>query len=297
MLVLQQKAGHGTPGHLCLTGCAATYHGEMAKKRKARRLGVSDIPLIQIETVGQNEEEGNENKNVVKDNEKNDKIMRRQSTGNMKKLQDLIAGLQVTEASTPARRQSYNQERRLSVYRRLVQSKEPDHLQGAFSLVASHNFDQFLKKIGTGPLSLNMVMRASVILTITKTPDEHWEIGFETGIKAKSVVGYSTCNRKMTKNKFLEGVPKPELVDDWDQRLVVTTLSLDQVAKKLILIQTAEKDQRFCLDSKITFNVAPDDTDKIIATYEIDGVKAERMFRRQTQPSLALGRARRHSVI
>ena len=64
----------------------------MAKKRKARRLGVSDIPLIQIETVGQNEEEGNENKNVVKDNEKNDKIMRRQSTGNMKKLQDLIAG-------------------------------------------------------------------------------------------------------------------------------------------------------------------------------------------------------------
>ena len=84
-----------------------------------------------------------------------------------------------------------------------------------------------------------------------QTPDEHWEIGFETGIKAKSVVGYSTCNRKMTKNKFLEGVPKPELVDDWDQRLVVTTLSLDQVAKKLILIQTAEKDQvkiriRYC---------------------------------------------------
>ena len=57
------------------------------------------------------------------------------------------------------------------------------------------------------------------------------------------MVGYSTCNRKMTQNKFLEGVPKPELVDDWDQRLVVTTLSLDRVGKKIILVQVAEKDQ------------------------------------------------------
>ena len=63
---------------------------------------------------------------------------------------------------------SYSKERRLSVYKKLVQSKEPDHLQGTFSLVTSHNFDQFLRKIGTGPLSLNMVMRASVLLTIVK---------------------------------------------------------------------------------------------------------------------------------
>ena len=27
MVCLQHSAGHGMPGHLCLTGCAATYHG------------------------------------------------------------------------------------------------------------------------------------------------------------------------------------------------------------------------------------------------------------------------------
>ena len=47
----------------------------------------------------------------------------------------------------------------------------------------------------------------------------------------------------MTQNKFLEGVPKPELLDDWDQRLVVTTLIRDRVARKITLLQVAEKDQ------------------------------------------------------
>ena len=47
----------------------------------------------------------------------------------------------------------------------------------------------------------------------------------------------------MTQNKFLEGVPRPELVDDWDQRMLVTTLLLEGEAKRIILIQVAEKDQ------------------------------------------------------
>ena len=60
----------------------------MTKRRisKARRLGVFDLPIIQIDTVGQNEEEGNDKRNVVQDNDKNEKKKRRQSTGNMKKL-------------------------------------------------------------------------------------------------------------------------------------------------------------------------------------------------------------------
>ena len=47
----------------------------------------------------------------------------------------------------------------------------------------------------------------------------------------------------MTQNKFLEGVPKPELVDDWDQRMLVTTPLLEREAKRITLIQVAEKDQ------------------------------------------------------
>ena len=38
--------------------------------------------------------------------------------------------------------------------------------------------------------------------------DEHWKISCETAIKARSVTGYATCNRKMILNKFLEGDPK-----------------------------------------------------------------------------------------
>ena len=47
----------------------------------------------------------------------------------------------------------------------------------------------------------------------------------------------------MTQNKFLEGVGRPEVVDDWDQRLLMTTLLLEREARKITLIQVAEKDQ------------------------------------------------------
>ena len=63
---------------------------------------------------------------------------------------------------------SYDKERRLSVYRKLLEFKEPDLLQGSFRLFASKNYEEFLRNIGTGPLSLNMVMRASSTLTIIK---------------------------------------------------------------------------------------------------------------------------------
>ena len=63
---------------------------------------------------------------------------------------------------------SYDKERRLSVYRKLLECKEPDLLQGSFRLFASQNYEEFLRKIGTGPRSLNMVMRASSTLTIIK---------------------------------------------------------------------------------------------------------------------------------
>ena len=65
----------------------------------------------------------------------------------------------------------------------------------------------------------------------------------ETSIKAKSVKGYSTYNRKLTENKWKPGTAKPELVEDWDQRLLVTTLSRHQDGRMLELQQSAEKDQ------------------------------------------------------
>ena len=65
----------------------------------------------------------------------------------------------------------------------------------------------------------------------------------ETSIKAKSVRGYSTYNRKLTENKWKAGREKPELVEDWDQRLLVTTLNRKEDGNILELSQIAEKDQ------------------------------------------------------
>ena len=73
--------------------------------------------------------------------------------------------------------------------------------------------------------------------------DKHWKIITETSIKAKSVRGYSTYSRKLTENKWKAGQPKPELGEDWDQRLIVTTLARLSQGNVLQLQQAAEKDQ------------------------------------------------------
>ena len=49
--------------------------------------------------------------------------------------------------------------------------------------------------------------------------------------------------RKLTENKWKPGTAKPELVEDWDQRLLVTTLERGEEGGGLVLLQEAEKDQ------------------------------------------------------
>ena len=44
----------------------------------------------------------------------------------------------------------------------------PDPVEGTWKLIQCENYEKYLEKIGTGPLSLNMVMRANVVLTITQ---------------------------------------------------------------------------------------------------------------------------------
>ena len=61
-----------------------------------------------------------------------------------------------------------------------------------------------------------------------------------------TIQSFRTNNRKWTENKFKVGEAKPELVDDWDQRLVVTTLTRGEKPNSLQLSQIAEKDQVLC---------------------------------------------------
>ena len=104
-----------------------------------------------------------------------------------------------------------------------------------------------------------------MVMVIRQEEDKQWRIVNETLIKAKSVRGYRwvrgggevgrlslsdnpilpvrTNNRKWTENKFKCGEAKPELVDDWDQRLVVTTLRVNEEGTRLSLHQLAETDQ------------------------------------------------------
>ena len=73
--------------------------------------------------------------------------------------------------------------------------------------------------------------------------DKQWRIRYETIIRAKSIKGYNTRAGKVTENKYQLEVERPELLDDWDQRFVMSTLSMDHATTRLTLVQVAEKDQ------------------------------------------------------
>ena len=62
----------------------------------------------------------------------------------------------------------FDKERRISVFKKLMQAAKMDSLQGTFQQISSKNYEDFLKKVGCGPLSLTMVMRAKIKLTILK---------------------------------------------------------------------------------------------------------------------------------
>jgi len=202
------------------------------------------------------------------------------------------------------RHKEIKKERRPSVVQSLAKRSTPDPIIGTYQMISSHKYEDYLRKNGCGPLSLNMVMRARIQLIIGKDPDDRWRIGWETAIKAKSVTGYSTCTPKLTQNRFVEGEEKPELLDDWDQRLVVSCLARGCDGKNLTVTQLAEKDQKYHLDGTVTYEVDKLDQDLLVVTYLLFGageehqVAATRTFRRIPGPRRRESiQPRRHSVV
>jgi len=169
---------------------------------------------------------------------------------------------------------------------RFLAAKEVEKalVEGIWKLEANRNYEEYLAAIGTGPCSQDMVMRADVKLTIEQEVDKQWRISTETVIKAKSIRGYRTSNRKWTENKFKVGEGKPELLDDWDQRLVVTTLTLEEEGSRLCLHQIAEKDQMHCKDTTVELDVDPEDPEVLIMTCLAGEVRAWRRFLKQKPP-------------
>lgn len=307
--------GHGTPGHKCLTHCASTFRKAMTERRQSRvstASPLSRIPEIK-ETEKLNSDATNSRRGSEDDSERSispiTDIKHLRAHGQQNRRLSLDTGsIQRNKSIIPEAfnisQMNINEEeeedleekktvRRVSLAK-ILAPQGPDLVEGRFSMIGNNNFEQFLEAVGTGPLSRNMVMRAKVTLTISRTPDRQWIIVQETAIKAKSVTGYSTCNRKLTQNKFKEGEEKPELLDDWDQRMVITTISREDEGARLKLEQYADKDEKFHEDSTVIFAVDREDTDILIATFMINNVIAWRKFRRMAQNT---GGSRRHSVV
>merc|ERR1711892_10362 len=153
--------------------------------------------------------------------------------------------------------------------------------EGTFKLSESMNYEEYLAGIGTGPLTQDLVMRAGMVLRINQELDMQWRISTETLIKAKTVRGYRTNNRKWTENKFKAGEEKPEVLDDWDQRLVVTLLEVNDQGNRLSLQQVADKDQFLATDSLVELEVDPKEPDILIMTCKVEDVVAWRKLERQ----------------
>merc|ERR1712025_238124 len=94
----------------------------------------------------------------------------------------------------------------------------------------------------------------------------------------------------MGENKFKVGEPKPELLDDWDQRLVVTTLEVDPAGRRLTLSQVAEKDQWYKQDSTVVLEVDTDEgKDVLVMTCMAGAVIGWRKFQRHVGRGGAVG--------
>jgi len=135
-------------------------------------------------------------------------------------------------------------------------------LEGSWKLIGNENFEAYLLAIGISPLTATMVLRSDFMVTMYEDLDKQWKILSETCVKAKSIRGYKTNSFKMTANKFQLGIAKPELLEDWDPRLVVTTVTLepdeDGQCSKMFLEQIAEKDCKYCNDSSVTWEANGD---------------------------------------
>jgi len=181
-------------------------------------------------------------------------------------------------------------------------------MEGIWRLVSTEHMEEVLEALGITPMVAIMVMRSDMMLTIYEDIDKQWKILTETSIKAKSIRGYRTRNYKMTANKFIPGEAKPELLEDWDPRIVVTTLTHDyddveangEGVDRLILDQVAEKDLKFAADSSVVFQGNGDDV--MTMTMTVFGrpngpVVGHRKFLRYTpQEQLANGAAHTNGI-
>jgi len=185
----------------------------------------------------------------------------------------------------------------------------PDPFEGTYKQFQCENYDKFLELVGAGKMTINMVIRAGCVLTISQEIDTRWLFHRETIFKVKSMVGMPTNTRKVSENRFvMEGEIK-EMLEDWDQREVLSTLVIEgqdqdgaeshkpkcsctvncpssvcTEGRKLILHQRANKDKEFHIDSSLVYEL-DQSGEELTVTNMVGGEKISvRKFRRNQKP-------------
>ena len=120
--------GESHPQHVCLTGCAQTYN---TIRRGSRGFNKAEFGVIK-------EDEEALIKQVDKDNKDEDSPL----------------------FNTDRRRSSFSLAK--------LAPPSPDQVEGTWKMIQCQDYEKYLQKIGTGPLSLSMVMRARVVVTISQ---------------------------------------------------------------------------------------------------------------------------------
>ena len=106
-----------------------------------------------------------------------------------------------TPPPAPWPTQTPPQERKVSKYGAEASlTRKP--LEGSWVLVGTFRYREFLSSVGVAAFSQDLAMRSSLVLRISQEHDRQWRLSTETLIRAKSVKGYRSRNRKWTENKF-----------------------------------------------------------------------------------------------
>ena len=71
------------------------------------------------------------------------------------------------------------------------------------------------------------------------------------------------------------------MLEDWDPRLVVTTLTTSKLGDRMVLSQVAEKDMRYTQDSLVEMEINDQDENILIMTCSTDSATGWRKFERQ----------------
>jgi len=112
----------------------------------------------------------------------------------------------------------------------LLTAADPFPIEGVYEQFDSENYEDYLEMIGAGRMTIGMIMKSGRILTIKFEEDKRWLIRCSTTFKnLVTMAGFNTdIPGKVVENKYQEGVPIKEHLQDWDLREVESTLEYEE---------------------------------------------------------------------